>query len=270
MSSEDHREEGAEEPVEASLDSNQEADQENGTDATPDMNPDTTSDAAHTQSGQAGESANTQADQAAAASGLSALNKAVLIALLLLGAIWLFQMLSGDSDESAVETSGTAAVTPLSVAPESESANVAVLNRGEDTDVVTVGGIERRGEGRHFFTTIKVPAGAESLYLSGSGASPLEDGSWGDMEQQVTDTFENFKQTLESQGWSMGDIVQVRAFALSDEFGYLDFDGFNRGYRKFFGTEENPLKPVRTFVEIQDLVVPGWLVEIEIRAARVN
>jgi enamine deaminase RidA (YjgF/YER057c/UK114 family) len=178
-------------------------------------------------------------------------------------------MLSGDSDESALETSG-AAVTPVSVAPESESANVAVLNRDEDTDVVTVGGIERRGEGRHFFTTIKVPAGAESLYLSGSGASPLEDGSWGDMEQQVTDTFESFKETLESQGWSTGDIVQVRAFALSDEFGYLDFDGFNRGYRKFFGTEENPLKPVRTFVEIQDLVVPGWLVEIEIRAARVN
>jgi enamine deaminase RidA (YjgF/YER057c/UK114 family) len=113
-----------------------------------------------------------------------------------------------------------------------------------------------------------VPAGAESLYLSGSGASPLEDGSWGDMEQQVVDTFESFKQTLEQQGWSMGDIVQVRAFAVSDEFGYLDFEGFNRGYRKFFGTEENPLKPVRTFVEIQGLVVPGWLVEIEIRAAR--
>ena len=39
-------------------------------------------------------------------------------------------------------------------------------------------------------------------------------------------------------------------------------------YRKFFGTEENPLKPDRTFVAIQGIVVPGWLVEIEIRAAR--
>ena len=27
-------------------------------------------------------------------------------------------------------------------------------------------------------------------------------------------------------------------------------------------------KPVRSFVEIKDLVVEGWLVEIEIRAAR--
>ena len=128
--------------------------------------------------------------------------------------------------------------------------------------------IERKGEGRHFYTTIRVPANAESLYLSGSGASPMEDGTWGDMEQQTIDTFNGFKETLEAEGWSMSDIIQVRAFAVAGDDGELDFDGFNRGYRKFFGTEENPLKPVRTFVEIQGLVVPGWLIEIEIRAAR--
>lgn len=206
-------------------------------------------------------------------SGMSALNKAVIAALLLLGIVLLVQLNLGDEpDRPVAATSPSASESAAgraaeSVAAETTSANVAILNRDED-DMVNVGGIERRGEGRHFFTTIKVPAGAESLYLSGSGASPLEDGSWGEMEQQVIDTFESFKETLESQRWSMSDIVQVRAFAVSDEFGYLDFDGFNRGYRKFFGTEENPLKPVRTFVEIQGLVVPGWLVEIEIRAAR--
>ena len=210
-------------------------------------------------------------------SGMSALNKAVIAALVLLGIVLLVQLNLDDepdmpiaaaplgASESAAESA--AEIAAESVALDTTSTNVAILNRGED-DMVIVGGIERRGEGRHFFTTIKVPAGAESLYLSGSGASPLEDGSWGEMEQQVVDTFESFKETLESQGWSMSDIVQVRAFAVSDEFGYLDFDGFNRGYRKFFGTEENPLKPVRTFVEIQGLVVPGWLIEIEIRAAR--
>lgn len=211
-------------------------------------------------------------------SGMSALNKAVIAALVLLGIVLLVQLNLDDepdmpiaaaplgASESAAESA--AEIAAQSVALDTTSTNVAILNRGED-DMVNVGGIERRGEGRHFFTTIKVPAGAESLYLSGSGASPLEDGSWGEMEQQVVDTFESFKETLESQGWSMSDIVQVRAFAVSDEFGYLDFDGFNRGYRKFFGTEENPLKPVRTFVEIQGLVVPGWLIEIEIRAARI-
>ena len=206
-------------------------------------------------------------------SGMSALNKAVIAALLLLGIVLLVQLNLGDEPDRPVAATSLSASESAagraaeSVAAETTSANVAILNRDED-DMVNVGGIERRGEGRHFFTTIKVPAGAESLYLSGSGASPLEDGSWGEMEQQVVDTFESFKETLESQGWSMSDIVQVRAFAVSDEFGYLDFDGFNRGYRKFFGTEENPLKPVRTFVEIQGLVVPGWLIEIEIRAAR--
>ena len=200
--------------------------------------------------------------------GISALNKAVIAALILLGVVLLIQFTGGDEADLPVATTNSPAVAGESVAAESTSENVAILDRDAGDDVVTVGGIERRGEGRHFFTTIKVPAGAESLYLSGSGASPLEDGSWGDMEQQVVDTFESFKQTLEEQGWSMGDIIQVRAFAVSDEFGYLDFEGFNRGYRKFFGTEENPLKPVRTFVEIQGLVVPGWLVEIEIRAAR--
>ncbi|HBX37290.1 MAG TPA: hypothetical protein DEG76_08435 [Pseudohongiella sp.] len=135
--------------------------------------------------------------------------------------------------------------------------------------MVTAQEIERKGEGRHFYTTIRVPANAEFLYLSGSGASPMEDGTWGDMEQQTIDTFNGFKETLEAEGWSMSDIIQVRAFGVAGDNGTVDFDGFNRGYRQFFGTEENPMKPVRSFVEIKDLVVDGWLIEIEIRAARV-
>ena len=129
--------------------------------------------------------------------------------------------------------------------------------------------IERKGEGRLFYTTIKIPPGAETLYLSGSGSRRMEDGSCGTMEQQAVNTFSRFKATLEAEGWSMSDIVQVRAFAVAGEYGLLDFDGFNRGYSQFFGTEENPMKPVRSFVQVADLVNDCWLVEIEIRAARV-
>ncbi|MCI5106970.1 MAG: Rid family hydrolase [Pseudomonadales bacterium] len=128
--------------------------------------------------------------------------------------------------------------------------------------------ITRNNEGTYFYTSITIPPGAETMYLSGSGARPLEDGSWGDMKQQTINTFERFQQTLESQGWSMSDIVQVRAFAVAGDNGELDFAGFNEGYAQFFGTDENPQKPVRSFVEIADLVVDGWLIEIEIRAAR--
>ena len=128
--------------------------------------------------------------------------------------------------------------------------------------------IVRTGEGRNFYNNILIPAGAETLYLSGAGARQQADGTWGDMEQQTIDTFSRFQETLESQGWSLEDIVQVRAFAVSGPDGELDFAGFNRGYQQFFGSDINPMKPVRSFVEIAGLVVDGWLIEIEIRAAR--
>lgn len=130
-------------------------------------------------------------------------------------------------------------------------------------------GIQRIGESRNFYTAIVIPPGAETMYLSGAGAAQNEDGSWGDMEAQAINVFSRFKKTLEEQGWSMSDIVQVRVFAVAGEDGKLDFAGFNKGYLNFFGTEENPNKPVRTFVQIADLVVDGWLIEVEIRAARV-
>jgi enamine deaminase RidA (YjgF/YER057c/UK114 family) len=129
--------------------------------------------------------------------------------------------------------------------------------------------IDRQGEARLFYTTIKIPANAEQLYVSGAGASAKADGSWGNMEEQTVDIFTKFKATLEQQGWSLGDIIQVRVFAVANKDGTLDFDGFNRGYLQFFGTAENPAKPVRSFVQVAALVNPNWLVEVEIRAARV-
>ena len=118
------------------------------------------------------------------------------------------------------------------------------------------------------FNNIYIPAGAETLYLSGAGASAAADGTWGNMEQQTVNIFEKFKATLEEQGWSMSDIVQVRIFGVAGADGEFDFEGINNGYLQFFGTEANPTKPVRTTVVVADLVNDNWLVEIEIRASR--
>lgn len=128
--------------------------------------------------------------------------------------------------------------------------------------------IIRTGESRNLNTSIFIPAGAETLYLSGAGASPNADGSWGNMEAQTVDIFNGFRAKLEEVGWSMSDIVQVRVFAVAGPDGVLDFAGFNSGYQQFFGVESNPTKPVRTFVQIAGLVREGWLVEVEVRAAR--
>lgn len=202
-------------------------------------------------------------DQAGIAStgdtkGASNTNLAMVVAAGLVVLIVIVMLSSGG--DGPADVAGGSAVPSMgsSVANAAET----VSNAGMP------GGIERKGEGRHFYTTIKIPAGAETLYLSGSGASRKEDGSMGSMEEQTRSTFSSFQETLEAEGWSMSDIVQVRAFAVAGEYGELDFDGFNIAYREFFGSEENPMKPVRSFVEIAGLVVPGWLVEIEIRAAR--
>lgn len=128
--------------------------------------------------------------------------------------------------------------------------------------------IERFNEGRNFYGVISIPPGAETLYLSGAGAQPKADGSWGSMEEQAIDIFTTFKGTLESMGWSLEDIVQVRAFATAGDDGSLDFNGFNTGYQQFFGSDINSMKPVRSFVQVADLVRDGWLVEVEVRAAR--
>ena len=191
-------------------------------------------------------------------SGLSNTSVALLAGLGLAFMIVLVTLASGP---------GSTPVEALAQSEEPEAPMAAALPSTVNTD--SLDEIVRQGEGRHFFTTIKIPPAAATLYLSGSGASRKEDGSWGTMEEQTIDTFSEFKQTLEAEGWSMSDIVQVRAFAVAGEYGLLDFDGFNRGYREFFGTEENPQKPVRSFVQVADLVVDGWLVEIEIRAAKI-
>lgn len=130
--------------------------------------------------------------------------------------------------------------------------------------------IVRDGEGRNFYNTIMIPAGADTLYLSGTGASAQADGTYGDMEQQTIDIFKKFKASLEAQGWAMSDIVQVRVFGVAGADGTFDFAGFNRGYQQFFGVDDNPMKPVRSVVEIAGLVVDGWLLEVEVRAARVK
>ena len=48
----------------------------------------------------------------------------------------------------------------------------------------------------------------------------------------------------------------------------MDFAGMMRGYRAYFGTPQQPLKTARSTMQVAGLVDPGWLVEIEVTAAR--
>lgn len=49
--------------------------------------------------------------------------------------------------------------------------------------------------------------------------------------------------------------------------GKMDFEGFMKGYTQFFGTKEQPNLPARSAMQVAGLVLPEWLVEIEVVAA---
>lgn len=126
-----------------------------------------------------------------------------------------------------------------------------------------------------------VPPNAETLFYSGSGNAAWPEGCKsrderkakgdacvaGNMEAQAIAILNSFKKKLEDRGWSMEHVVRVNVYAVKGADGKLDFSGFNKGFAKFFD-RRNGWYPARTFVEIAALVVPGWLVEVEIVAMK--
>lgn len=135
--------------------------------------------------------------------------------------------------------------------------------------------IKRNDEGRMFYSTIEVPAHADQLFVSGKGPRPVNpdaeraDRTYGDTETQARSTFTSIKAAVEGAGWSMSDVVMVRVYLVADPAtGSMDFSGFNTAFLEFFGTEDQPNKPVRAVVEVAGLAVGGWLIEVDVRAAR--
>ena len=71
-------------------------------------------------------------------------------------------------------------------------------------------------------------------------------------------------------GLGMGDVVKMQVFLVGDAAhgGRMDFAGFMQGYRQFFGTPAQPKLPARSAMQVAALANPGYLVEIEVIAAR--
>lgn len=125
-------------------------------------------------------------------------------------------------------------------------------------------------------SAVKVSAGVDTYFLSGALPSIANKDapkgsveSYGDMETQATSALESLKSTLERLGLTMGDVVKMQVFMVADpKDGKLDFAGLMTGYKKFFGTADQPNKPARSAFQVAALVAPGALVEIEVIAAK--
>ena len=123
---------------------------------------------------------------------------------------------------------------------------------------------------------VTVPPGAETIYLSGQIASPIDPAktdsieAFGDTRTQTISVLGKIRTLLAAQGYTMGDVIKLTAFVAGDPQlgGKMDFAGFNAGYRQFFGTAENPNLVARSTVQVAALAGPNFLIEIEATAAK--
>ena len=124
--------------------------------------------------------------------------------------------------------------------------------------------------------TVTVPADARLTYVSGTvpdavdpAAAPGSVERFGDTEAQTRSVLGKIETALKGQGLGMGDVVMMRVFLVAPPAQKaMDFAGMMRGYKAYFGTAAQPLKPARSTMQVAGLVDPGWLVEIEVTAAR--
>jgi len=118
----------------------------------------------------------------------------------------------------------------------------------------------------------------DTLYLSGQMASPVTAADaakgtpavYGDTETQAESVLTKIEALLKTQGLTMGDVVEMQCFLAGDSTkgGKMDFAGLNAAYAKFFGTAEQPNKPVRAAMQVSALATDWGLVEIQVIAVR--
>jgi enamine deaminase RidA (YjgF/YER057c/UK114 family) len=124
-------------------------------------------------------------------------------------------------------------------------------------------------------TSVSVPPGGRLVYISGTVPDALDanapEGSvarFGDTETQTRSVLKKVEASLAAQGLGLGDVVMMRVFLVAPAGQRMDFAGMSKAYREFFGTASQPNKPARSTMQVAGLVDPGWLVEIEVTAAK--
>lgn len=124
---------------------------------------------------------------------------------------------------------------------------------------------------------VEVPADAHVVYHSGMTPVPVNPQAteyspayWGNTEVQTRSTLQRLQGSLKGLGLTMGDIVKMQVFLVGDPAldGRLDFDGFMKAYKEFFGSAAQPRLPARSVLQIVGLARPGMWVEIEVMAVR--
>jgi enamine deaminase RidA (YjgF/YER057c/UK114 family) len=123
---------------------------------------------------------------------------------------------------------------------------------------------------------VTLPPGAAITFVSGQvppvvdkAADPNSLAAFGDTRTQSEGVLRKIADILDGMGMSMGDVVKMQVFLVGDPArqGKADVAGFMQAYTQFFGGAQ-PRLPARAVIQVAALSNPGWLVEIEVVAAK--
>jgi enamine deaminase RidA (YjgF/YER057c/UK114 family) len=126
-------------------------------------------------------------------------------------------------------------------------------------------------------SSVRVPAGAELLFLSGTLADVVKPDApvgsierLGDTETQAASVLGKLEKELAASGYTFADVVKMNVFLVGDPArdGRMDFEGLMKAYSRYVGAASQGKLPARTTVQVAALPLPGALVEIEVIAAR--
>jgi enamine deaminase RidA (YjgF/YER057c/UK114 family) len=124
--------------------------------------------------------------------------------------------------------------------------------------------------------SVEVPPGSRLVYVSGTvpevADASAPQGSvarYGDTATQTRSVLRRIEAQLRAHRLTLRDVVMMRVFLVAPPGQpRMDFAGMMTAYREFFGIPEQPDRPARSTIQVAGLVDPGWLVEIEVTAAR--
>jgi enamine deaminase RidA (YjgF/YER057c/UK114 family) len=113
------------------------------------------------------------------------------------------------------------------------------------------------------FTHVVTSTGGKTIHISGqvSVNEKAEVIGKGDLRAQVEHTFQNLGVALAAAGATFADVVKITYFVVDLKSEHV---AHVREVRKKYLSAENP--PASTLVGVAALVVPDWLVEIELTA----
>ena len=98
------------------------------------------------------------------------------------------------------------------------------------------------------------------IYVTGTTATDDEGGvvGIGDGYAQTVQAIRNIERALQQAGGSLANVVRTRMFVTD----ISRWQEYGRAHREFFGD----IRPCATMVEVQALIDPRMLIEIEVEA----